>query len=261
MANTVLASRTRSPLITAAPLAGFALTQIALLLLVLAPLGWRAGWWNYSLSLLTLLPYAGYAAIAGGVVSLLALVFGPLVFGRGALGRRGVILAAIGVVVAAGVAYVPWHWNSMRGVYPPINDITTDTVNPPSYSAAVMTSRAAEQSVPATYNPKTAAVQKKAYPDIAPVILPLAPSAAFAKALDTANAQGWTIVDSDPATGLIEASQSSRWFHFTDDVVIRVAKDEDGSRVDIRSHSRHGRGDFGVNAKRVRAFLAALKGN
>ena len=254
MANTALASRTRSPLIAIAPLAGFGLALIALVLLVLAPLGWRTGWWGYGLSLLTLLPYAGYAAIAGGIVSLLALALG-----RSTLGRRGVVLAAVGVIVAAAVAYVPWHWHSMRGVYPSINDITTDTVNPPSYSAAVMSSRAAEQSVPATYDPKTATVQKKAFPDIGPAILPLAPSAAFAKALDAAKAQGWTIVDADPATGIIEASQSSRWFHFTDDIVIRVAKDEDGSRVDIRSHSRHGRGDFGVNAKRVRAFLAALK--
>jgi len=35
--------------------------------------------------------------------------------------------------------------------------------------------------------------------------------------------------------------------------------DGNGSRIDIRSHSRHGRGDLGVNAARIRKYLAALK--
>jgi uncharacterized protein (DUF1499 family) len=70
---------------------------------------------------------------------------------------------------------------------------------------------------------------------------------------------GWTVVASDPASGRIEANDTSRWFRFTDDVVIRVAPDGAGSRVDVRSESRQGRSDFGVNAKRVRAYLAALR--
>lgn len=256
MTTSAISSRTRPQILLGTPAAsvGFGLAVLALLMVAAAPLGWRAGLWSYRLSLLTLLPYAGYVALAAGAISLLALIFG-----RSALRRRGVAMAVVGVVIAAGAAYFPWHWSSMRGVYPPINDVTTDTVNPPAYSAAVMAARAAEDSVPVAYNAKTAATQKKAYADIAPAILPLAPSPAFEKALDTAKSQGWTIVDSDPATGVIEARQSSFWFGFTDDIVIRVAKDEDGSRVDIRSHSRHGRGDFGVNASRVRRYLAALR--
>lgn len=253
MTSSAVLSRTRSQLFLTAPAIGLGLAILAIVLLVLAPLGWRAGWWSYSVSLLTLLPYAGYVALAGGIISLIALLVG-----RGALGRRGITMAVIGVLVALGTLYVPWHWNNMRRVYPSINDITTDLVNPPTYSADVLAVRAAEESVPVTYDTKTAVQQKTAYPDIAPAILPLAPSAAFTKALNAAKAQGWTIVAADPAAGLIEASQSSFWFGFTDDVAIRVAKDEDGSRVDIRSHSRHGRSDFGVNANRVRAYLAAL---
>ncbi len=70
---------------------------------------------------------------------------------------------------------------------------------------------------------------------------------------------GWTIVASDPATGRIEASQTSRWFGFTDDIVIRVAAHGTGSRIDMRSLSRQGRSDFGVNAARIRAYMRALK--
>ena len=89
-------------------------------------------------------------------------------------------------------------------------------------------------------------------------MLDLAPAEALARALDTARQMGWTIVATDPAEGRIEASDRTRWFGFTDDVVIRVAVTERGSRVDIRSLSRVGGGDFRVNATRVRAFLAAL---
>jgi uncharacterized protein (DUF1499 family) len=253
MSDSTTSSRPRS-LFMSAPIVGFGLAVIALLLLAAAPFGWRAGLWTYSVSLQTLLPYAAYAAIAGAIISALALVFG-----RGALGRGGIVMAAIGLLVGAGVAAVPLYWNSARTAVAN-NDITTDTSNPPTYSAAVLAARKAEDSIPVAYDPKMAAQQRQAYPDIAAVILPLQPVDAFAKALAAAKSMnGWTIVASDPATGHIEASQSTRWMHFTDDVVIRVAKDEDGSRVDIRSHSRHGRNDFGVNAARVRAYIKALK--
>jgi uncharacterized protein (DUF1499 family) len=253
MSDSTMSSRPRS-LFATAPVVGFGLAVIALILLAAAPFGWRAGWWPYGVSLQKFLPYAAYTAIAGGVISALALIFG-----RRALGGRGLAMAVAGLVAGVGVAGVPLYWNHVRTSVPPINDITTDTSNPPTYSA-VLTARAAEDSNPVTYDPKTAPQQKKAYPDIAAVILPLQPVDAFTKALAAAKAmKGWTIVASDPATGHIEASQTSYWMHFTDDVVIRVAKDEDGSRVDIRSHSRHGRGDFGVNAARVRAYIATLK--
>jgi len=254
MRGSTTSSRPRSQLFMSAPAAGFGLAVIALVLLAAAPFGWRAGLWSYGFSLQTLLPYAGYSAVAGGIISALALVFG-----RSALGRRGIVMAAIGVAAGAAVAAVPLYWNSARTSVPN-NDITTDTSNPPTYSAAVLAARKAEDSNPVTYDPKMAAQQRQAYPDIAAVILPLHPSDAFTKALATAKSmKGWTIVDSDPATGHIDASQSTFWMGFTDDVAIRVAKDEDGSRVDIRSHSRHGRNDFGVNAARVRAYIAALK--
>jgi uncharacterized protein (DUF1499 family) len=70
---------------------------------------------------------------------------------------------------------------------------------------------------------------------------------------------GWKLTASDPATGRIEASQASFLFGFVDDVVIRVTALGQGSRIDIRSVSRQGKGDLGVNAERVRAYLAALK--
>jgi uncharacterized protein (DUF1499 family) len=72
---------------------------------------------------------------------------------------------------------------------------------------------------------------------------------------------GWTIVAKAPAEGRIEATDTTFWFGFTDDIVIRVAPDEQAerTRIDIRSKSRIGRSDVGTNAARVRAYLERLR--
>ena len=58
-----------------------------------------------------------------------------------------------------------------------------------------------------------------------------------------------------PSDGRIEASDTTFWFGFIDDVVIRIEPDGNGSTLDIRSKSRVGRSDVGANAARIRAFL------
>jgi uncharacterized protein (DUF1499 family) len=182
-----------------------------------------------------------------------------LSLGRSAISRRGVAIGAVAFIAGVMIAYVPLHYDEMRGKYPPIDDITTDTANPPAFVAAVPL-RQAEGDNPATYQgAKIAALQQRAYPDIVPLTLAIAPAQAFARALDTAQRMGWTIVEGDPISGRIEASDRSRWFGFTDDIVIRIAGSGNGSRIDVRSFSRHGHGDFGVNAARIRGYMAALR--
>ena len=234
---------------------GLVLAAAALLLLVAGPVGWRGGWLDYRLAFSALLPYAGYCGIAAMAVSLLALVFG----GRRIV-QHGLMIALLGLVVGGGVTFVVWHYSSLRGVYPRINDITTDFDNPPLLDFATPM-RQAERGNPVAYGgAETAAVKQKSYPDIAPAMLDLPAAQAFDRALAVAQAKGWSIVKSDAATGVIDADARSRFFGFTDDIAIRVTPTSGGSRVDIRSGSRQGRGDFGVNAGRVRGFLAALKG-
>ena len=83
---------------------------------------------------------------------------------------------------------------------------------------------------------------------------------AFNEALHVAKLMpGWTIIAADADTGHIEAIQQSRWFRFTDDIVIRVSDDVAGSRIDMRSTSRQGHSDYGVNAARIRVYLGALR--
>ena len=94
---------------------------------------------------------------------------------------------------------------------------------------------------------------------VVPLTVGLAPDVAFARALDAAQRMGWTIVASDKPAGRIEASQRSRWMGFTDDIIVRVTPASSGSRIDLRSSSRYGRSDFGVNAARIRDYLTALR--
>ena len=92
------------------------------------------------------------------------------------------------------------------------------------------------------------------------MISDLPPADAFERALAAAQAMpGWIDIAYDKKAGRIEASQRSFWMGFTDDVSIRVARHGSGSLIDVRSLSRQGQGDFGVNAARVEAYLAALK--
>jgi uncharacterized protein (DUF1499 family) len=235
---------------------GAGLAILALLALALGPLGWRLGWWHFRFAFFWLMPGAAFGALAAAVASIVALAFG-----WSHLGSRGIALAAVGVVLGALVAYMPWQYNRLRGIVPPIHDITTDTDNPPAFVAALKL-RPADANTVKYEGAELAAKQHAAYPDIAPLKMSVAPADAFKRALDTAKAMpGWTVVDADSAAGRIEANETSRWFRFTDDVVIRVAPDGSGSRIDVRSVSRVGRSDFGVNAGRIRAYTAALNGH
>ena len=84
---------------------------------------------------------------------------------------------------------------------------------------------------------------------------------AFDRALAAARAMGLEIVANSPAEGRIEATATTFWFGFKDDVVVRIVPDRQGSRVDVRSVSRVGRSDVGTNARRIRAYLQKLSSN
>ena len=231
-----------------------ALAVIAIVLMALGPIGWRAGWFDLRFALLGLMSYSACFGAAAAIVAMLALVFG-----RSGLGRRGVAAAILALVVGAFAVYMPWHYRAQAQSVPAIHDITTDAGNPPAFVAAIPL-RAAEGGNPATYEgARIAALQQRAYPGIAPLMLGLASAKAFALALATAEKMGWTIIAADPEAGRIEASQRSFWYGFTDDIVVRVAASGAGSRIDLRSSARHGRSDLGVNAARIRRYLAALR--
>jgi uncharacterized protein (DUF1499 family) len=254
MAIATTSSSARRSLLRYAPLFAFVLAAIAAVLLVLGPIGWRAGWWHYRFAFLNLMPWAAYFGIAALVVSVLTLLVG-----RSRIEGHGMAVAILAFAAGGLIAYVPWHYDQIRRTVPPIHDITTDPDNPPAFVAVVPMREAAGSNPVAYEGAKIAEQQRRAFPEIVPLTLALPPLTAFNRALDTAQRMGWTIVAADDAAGRIEASDRSRWFGFTDDIVIRVTPSGSGSRVDLRSSSRMGRSDFGVNAGRVDAYLAALR--
>ncbi|HZR70386.1 MAG TPA: DUF1499 domain-containing protein [Burkholderiales bacterium] len=241
-------SRVRGPAWIA--LVGFALAALAAVSILVGGWGNRAGWWDYRFAF-TVLRWAAWIGLGAG---LLAGIGGTLAI-AGAPPRRVSALALAGVVLGALVFGIPWAYTARRSA--PINDITTDTANPPRY-VDIAPLRAGAPAKMDYGGEETAAIQRKAYPDIAPATLGVPRDQAFERALAAARSLGWTIVASVPAEGRIEATDSTLFMGFTDDIVIRVQAEGTGSRVDVRSHSRVGRGDFGTNAKRVRAFLAKL---
>jgi hypothetical protein len=141
---------------------------------------------------------------------------------------------------------------------PPIHDITTDIVQPPQFVAILPLRKDAPN--PAVYGgPEIAIKQRSAYPDIQTLILNAPGPQAFEQALTAARTLGWRIVAEVPQEGRIEATDTTFWFGFKDDIVVRVtAADERRTLVDVRSVSRVGRSDVGANARRIRVYLHRL---
>jgi len=194
---------------------------------------------------------AAWGALGGAVLALLA---GGLGIGAAARGAWGWVAAAL--LLNAAVAMPPFLMYRTVQTVPRIHDISTDTADPPAYVAALPLRQGARNGT--DYSAETAALQRKGYPDIAPLQLDLTPAQAFARAEQAVRTLGWAVVAVAPNDLRIEATDTTLLFGFKDDIVIRIRPQGAGSRVDMRSLSRVGGSDFGVNAKRVRRFLQEM---
>jgi uncharacterized protein (DUF1499 family) len=200
----------------------------------------------------------GVFALAGlGGLAAAALAAWGLALALTARAWRSVAGSALALLVALAAAAPLLAMVRAGAAVPVLHDITTDTESPPQF-VALKPQRAASENGAVYGGPAVAAQQRRGYPDLAPLALALPPEQAFARVAAAARAMGWRIVSAVPADGRLEASDTTRWFGFTDDIVVRVRPAPNGSRIDVRSASRVGRSDLGVNARRIRAFLAAL---
>ncbi len=221
------------------------ITLVAALFVLLAGPGIKSGVLPWQMGLLAFAVGALVCAV-GVVVLLVALVR-----------RHRSSLVMLALLAGLGGFLVPaWLIAGGRTV-PPIHDITTDTANPPAFVAITPALRGPNTN-PVTYDPKIAPVQAAAYPLVRPVTLAIAPAEAFFRAEKAARAMGWEIVATDSVAGRIEATATVPWWGFKDDVVIRLVPEGDATRVDVRSKSRVGEGDLGVNAKRISDYLQKL---
>lgn len=233
-------------------LVGLGLAVAAALAALAAGPGHRFGLWSFGTGF-QVLRWASYGALLGAAVSL-----GAAVLTVAARGRRGLGLALLGIVVGLATAYVPWSWKRTAERVPPIHDVTTDLEDPPAF-VAVLEARAGAPNPAEHGGPEIAEQQRQAYPDVRPLVLDAGPDRAFDRALEAARGMGWEIVAARADEGRIEATATTPWFGFEDDIVVRVRPVGAGSRIDVRSVSRVGRSDLGTNAERIRNYLGEIR--
>ncbi|MEO7773339.1 MAG: DUF1499 domain-containing protein [Steroidobacteraceae bacterium] len=242
-------------------ISGVAVGGVALV----SALGIWVGLWDFRTGFALLRPANSYAIWLAGLG--LIITIGLFVFCR----LRGIdngtrisALAAVGTIAAALAYYIPMSYGPPDGVtFPPIHDVSTDTVNPPEFIAVLPLRADSPNSVVYgearnTTHETLAEMQTKAFPDLVTVVINEPPDAVFQRALAAINELGWELVTQVPEEGRIEATDTTFWFRFKDDVVIRIRPTAEGSAIDARSLSRVGLGDVGTNAKRLRAFFATL---
>lgn len=232
---------------------GFTASAVATLIVLSAPIGYRMQLLPLRLALLTLLRWGAYVGGAAALVSMLALTL-TLV-----QRRRGVGLALVGLLLGTAAFGFPANQQRNARRAPPIHDITTDLDDPPQFVAVVLLRANAPNPV-AYGGEKIAVQQQRSYPDIMPVTMHVLPREAFARALAAVSAMRWDLVAADSDAGRIEATDTTFWFGFKDDIVVRIRPAADGgSKIDVRSLSRVGGGDVGTNARRIRAYLKELQ--
>lgn len=235
-------------------------------------LDWRTGFGVMTFTLGA--PLVGLVLLLGIVALVLALVVKP---------RWGVRRALVSVIVPLVVGGVAAMLLGPAQTAPFVHDVATDVADPPVFGPAIAEARAAVgggngvepmdrpvRELPsyraAAASPRVAPIAgrtvgdlvREGYPDLKPLRLAAPPAEAFRQARAAAEAEGWTIVRADPSAGLIDATDEGFWFGFKDDVAIRVRPADGGSLIDVRSASRVGLSDVGVNAKRIAGYLARL---
>lgn len=217
---------------------------LAVALLLVAAWGTRADRWHFTRGL-EIAEWAVAAAAAGLILALWGLA--AVIRSRGQ--RRGLVPSLVGLALTLPLLAMGAYFEYAAHAYPPINDVTTDPDEPLTFW---------EVPDPEVYpGGETAELQREHYPDIQPLSLDADPDTVFDEARALAEAEGWEIVAAND--GELEAVAESRLFGFKDNVMVRVAADNGSSRVDMRSYSRLGRIDRGVNAKRIRAYLDTLE--
>ncbi len=168
--------------------------------------------------------------------------------------RRRALLGSVVPLALSGAIIVVLTLNPA----PSINDVSTDLEERPVFGAAADAGLRYPPHDELTLE-AFAEIQREFYPELQPVSSPRGPAASQILAVEVARELGWQVAVDDAASGRVEAVATTRVFRFEDDVAIRIRPDGDGSRLDLRSRSRFGRGDLGANAARIARFAARFR--
>lgn len=230
--------------------------------LMVAALGTKFGLWSWQSGLgatrnigMKLI----FATLGMGILALLATVF--------IKPRKGWWIAVLAIILPAAFMAKGASVKKTADSLPFIHDVSTDTQNPPTFSDVITSERAAVKGVNTLeyIGKKTpdfrggelvSVLQVKAYPTLRPLVVAAEPDVAFDQALAAVKSMGWKVAYSNLDAGQIDATATTFWYGFKDDVTVRIQPSEGGgSLVDVRSISRVGGSDLGANAARVEAFL------
>jgi uncharacterized protein (DUF1499 family) len=226
---------------------------VAVCCVLVGAIGGRIGLWPYG---------TGFTFLTGGaVLSVMGLFLGIIAYvvclRKGLRAERSGML--IGILLSAMIlAQLGIQYSAVTSV-PVIHNISTDTVEPPAFNKLVAI-REAEGANPLAYDAEVLAEQQQAaYPEVKTLVSSQPTNVLFNQAMLVLQDLGLEIVNEDTAAGVIEATATTFWFGFKDDVVVRIRSTVDGSIVDVRSVSRVGQSDLGANAKRIRAILNGIE--
>ena len=191
--------------------------------------------------------------VFAGIAALILLVL-QMIFKRKTVTLGSTVIALL--LSAIAIAMPLSMMNKGKSV-PPIHDISTDLTNPPEFVA--IAPLRADAPNPVEYAGAEAAKQQRdAYPDLKTLSYTQSKSELIKATEQAINNLGWDLVNSDADKGIVEATDSTMWFGFKDDVVVRVTDNGSERLLDIRSKSRVGGSDLGKNAERIHNFINEL---
>lgn len=269
--------------------AGFALalSLFAILWFAAAAVGTKLGLWNWQFGLgVMTITWGPLLLMAAAGISVLAVIVSLI-----KSPRKQAFMLAFAALLISGLAFGRVAaFGGQVARLPPLHDIQTDWSNPILPSDVLLTAReftgalnpieadpvideSANARWPGMGGRRVAEVQEEAefdsathkspketpYPLIAPLTAPVTVEAAYEAALAAVEGRGWTVVTASLEDGTIEATETSFWFGFHDDVMIRILSAEDEVVIDVRSTSRVGLSDLGANAKRIRNLLDEIE--
>ena len=187
-------------------------------------------------------------------IAALVLILIQIIFMRKNISWAGVAVCAVLALVAVGL---PMSMMSKAKSVPPIHDISTDLTNPPKFVAIV--ALRADAPNPVEYaGEETAKQQREAYPELTTQKYSQSTDQLFDATESAVNSLGWELVNADKSLGIIEATETTAWFGFKDDVVVRIRTTGEESFLDVRSKSRVGKSDLGKNAERIHTLIDAI---
>jgi uncharacterized protein (DUF1499 family) len=229
-------------------------TRLALfagLLAVSAVAAYRLEWVGFQIAVpgLAIATLSGLLAAVSGVIAL----FGVM------RRRKSAMPALIGMLLGLVVA-LPVLLSVLAGSgVPRIHDISTDLDHPPDFNVIQGLRTASDNPLDRKTPENIDQLQREGYPDLKSLMLNRSPEAVFEQALKLVESRGWHVAEASAAAGIIEATAVTPIMGFKDDVVIRIQGTGQTTRVDMRSVSRVGISDLGMNAKRIRLFLTELE--